>query len=113
MREPTAKRLNQLEITAKGDSSPTGVVREWTNEVPGEETSPCPLFAVTPSRQLHSISIESAMWLQLSARTLTPLFDLRQQPGGCVSDSDELVCNRLLLTEEFGRLSLGRSQPGA
>ena len=71
------------------------------------------LFAVTPRRRLHSISIESAMWLQLSARTLTPLFDLRQQPDGCVSDSDELVCNRLLLTEEFGRLSLGRSQPGA
>src|SRR6059036_854639 len=53
------------------------------------------------------------MWLRLSARTLTPLFDLRQQPRGCVSDSDELVCNRLLLTEEFGRLSLCRSQPGA
>ena len=50
---------------------------------------------------------------QPSARPLSALFDLRQESGGCVSDSHELFCNRRLLTEEFDRPSLGRSQPRA
>ena len=47
--------------------------------------------AVDAGEHAETVSIESAMQLQVSARTLTPFLDLRQQLGGCVSDSDELV----------------------
>ena len=43
-----------------------------------------------------------------STRTIAPLFDLGEQPRGCISDLDEMVLN-VLLGKEVSRLSLGCS----
>jgi hypothetical protein len=49
----------------------------------------------------------TALW---STRTLARLFDLGEQPRGCISDLDEMLGN-VPLGKEVSRLSLGCSQP--
>jgi hypothetical protein len=50
---------------------------------------------------------DRALW---STRTLARLFDLCEQPRGCISDLDEMLGN-ISLGKEVSRLSLGCSQP--
>ena len=54
------------------------------------------------------ISLTRKRAKECSTRTLAPLFDLGEQPGGCVSDLDELILD-VLLGNEISRLALGCS----